>query len=101
MIPHLSERALILAPQGRDASVAAEMLSDARLRSHTVVDLTELVMELQVGAGFAVVTEEALAGGPLHRLSEWIEDARAVVAIERGVPAATAPGNSPLTISRS
>ena len=73
MIPHLSERALILAPQGRDASVAAEMLSDARLRSHTVVDLTELVMELQAGAGFAVVTEEALAGGPLHRLSEWIE----------------------------
>jgi signal transduction histidine kinase/ActR/RegA family two-component response regulator len=32
-----------------------------------------LVRQLDAGAGFAVVTEEALAGAPLHGLSRWIE----------------------------
>jgi signal transduction histidine kinase/ActR/RegA family two-component response regulator len=71
--PNLSERALILAPQGRDAAVAAGMLGEARLRSDIVPDLGSLIDELKAGAGFAVVTEEALAGAPLHGLSEWIE----------------------------
>jgi signal transduction histidine kinase/ActR/RegA family two-component response regulator len=73
MIPEVSERALILAPQGRDAIVAASMLGEAHLRSHIVGDLGELIAELKAGAGFAVVTEEALEGAPLHALSEWIE----------------------------
>ncbi len=73
MIPEFSERALILAPQGRDASVAAGMLRDARLRSTIVPDLGSLVDELEAGAGFAVVTEEALDGAPVQRLSAWIE----------------------------
>ena len=73
MIPHLSERALILAPQGRDAGVAAAMLNEARLRSQIVSDLGELIANLDAGAGFAIVTEEALAGSPLHGLSGWIE----------------------------
>jgi signal transduction histidine kinase/CheY-like chemotaxis protein len=72
MIPHLSERALILAPQGRDAAVAAAMLHEARLRSQIVGDLGELIASLDTGAGFAIVTEEALAGPPLHGLSDWI-----------------------------
>jgi signal transduction histidine kinase/ActR/RegA family two-component response regulator len=73
MIAGVSERGLILAPQGRDALVAAEMLREANIRSNIVKDVTGLVMELASGAGFAVVTEEALAGSPLHSLSEWIE----------------------------
>src|SRR4051812_10392675 len=73
MIPEISERGLILAPQGRDAMVAAAMLREAHLRTHIVADLDELVTELNAGAGFAVVTEEALAGAPLHALSKWIE----------------------------
>jgi len=73
MKPHVSERALILAPQGRDGIVAASMLGEANLTSDIVRDLGELVTELNAGAGFAVVTEEALAGAPLHALSEWIE----------------------------
>ena len=72
MIPDVSERALILAPQGRDATVAAGMLSEAGIRSDIVVDVGELVAELAAGAGFAVVTEEAL-GGSLHALSGWID----------------------------
>jgi signal transduction histidine kinase/CheY-like chemotaxis protein len=70
---NLSERVLILAPQGRDAFVAAAMLSEAGLRSDIVGDLGTFVAELKAGAGLAVVTEEALAGAPLHALSEWIE----------------------------
>lgn len=73
MIPEFSERALILAPQGRDAPVAAGMLSDARFRSKIVPDLGSLVDELEAGAGFAVVTEEALDSAPVQRLSAWIE----------------------------
>ncbi|NUR45515.1 MAG: response regulator [Sphingomonas sp.] len=73
MSPDISERGLVLAPQGRDALVAVGMLEEARLRAHVVRSLVELVAELNSGAGFAVVTEEALAGAPLHSLSEWIE----------------------------
>lgn len=73
MIPHLSERALILAPQGRDAVVAGSILGEAGLRSEIVRDIGDLLAELAAGAGFAIVTEEALAGPPLHRLSQWIE----------------------------
>ena len=73
MSSNLSERALILAPQGRDASVAAAMLGEAGIRSEVVADIGGLISQLDAGAGFAVVTEEALAGGPLHGLSDWID----------------------------
>jgi len=72
MRPDISERGLILAPQGRDAVVAASMLQEAHVRSEVVHDLSALIEELAKGAGFAVVTEEALAGQPLHALSSWI-----------------------------
>ena len=72
MIPHLSERGLILAPQGRDASVAMTMLAEAGLRAAAVRDVPKLVEELQGGAGFAIVTEEALAGADLRPLSAWL-----------------------------
>ena len=73
MSSNLSERALILAPQGRDASVAAAMLGEAGIRSEVVADIGGLISQLDAGAGFAVVTEEALAGAPLHGLSDWID----------------------------
>ena len=73
MSSNLSERALILAPQGRDASVAAAMLGEAGIGSEVVADIGGLISQLDAGAGFAVVTEEALAGAPLHGLSDWID----------------------------
>lgn len=72
MIPEISERGLILAPQGRDAVVAAATLREAHMRTYIVADLDGLVSELDAGAGFAVVTEEALESAPLHSLSQWI-----------------------------
>ncbi len=72
MIPHLSERGLILAPAGRDAQVATSVLSEAGIRSLACPTLGALVEGLSRGAGFAVVTEEALRTADLHSLDDWI-----------------------------
>lgn len=72
MIPHLSERGLILTPGGRDAEVAAAMLAEAKVRSVICLTLGDLVAGLRAGAGFALVTEEALHAIDLHPLAEWI-----------------------------
>jgi PAS domain S-box-containing protein len=72
VIPQLSERGLILAPLGRDAQVAASMLTEAKMRSVVSPSLVELVEGLRDGAGFAVVTEEALRTADLHPLAAWI-----------------------------
>jgi PAS domain S-box-containing protein len=72
VIPQLSERGLILAPLGRDAQVAASMLTEAKMRSVVSPSLVELVEGLSDGAGFAVVTEEALRTADLHPLAAWI-----------------------------
>jgi signal transduction histidine kinase len=69
----LSDRALILAPQGRDGAVARGILSEAGLRGDVVESVAQLVAFLNAGAGFAVVTEEAIAGSDLHALSSWLE----------------------------
>lgn len=73
MARDLSERALILAPQGRDAAVARAMLAEAGLLGDIVASVFEFVQQLQVGAGFAVVTEEALTGTDLRPLSDWLD----------------------------
>ncbi|HEY6049150.1 MAG TPA: ATP-binding protein [Sphingomicrobium sp.] len=69
-----SETALILAPVGRDAAVAADMLRESRIPSMICPDLDCLVRELPNGVGFVLVTEEALLGRPLSGLSRWINE---------------------------
>jgi signal transduction histidine kinase/ActR/RegA family two-component response regulator len=69
-----SERALILAPHGRDAFVALDMLAEAGLDGDVVGDIEQLVDALARGAGLAVVTEEAIRGGSLHALSRWLDE---------------------------
>ena len=69
-------------PGGRDQrqvdrAVAADlnlpvMLGEAGLRGDIVANVAELVMSLRNGAGFAVVTEEAITGSDLHALSSWL-----------------------------
>lgn len=73
MISSLSERALILAPVGRDGPVAAAMLAEIHVDSAICVDVPTLVEQLDRGAGFAVVAEEALATADLRQLDAWIE----------------------------
>ena len=48
------------------------MLAEAGIRASIVQDIGELVVHLESGAGFAVVTEEALGGADLRPLAEWI-----------------------------
>lgn len=72
MIPHLSERALILAPMGRDAEVAAAMLREAEFNSHACASIDQLVAEVTQGAGMALLAEEALRTVDLHPLSQWL-----------------------------
>ena len=74
MTIEVSERALILAPQGRDALVARAMLAEAGLEGAIVGGLVALVEQLRTGAGFAVVTEETLSGSDLGLLSGWLDE---------------------------
>ena len=71
---HASERALVLAPQGRDAQVASAMLAEAAIEASICTGVPHLVEEMKLGAGFGLITEEALANADLHALSSWIED---------------------------
>jgi PAS domain S-box-containing protein len=68
-----SERALIVAPLGRDAALAAAILSEARIEAVPCENLPGLVMELQKGGGFALVAEEALRGADLSSVSTFLE----------------------------
>lgn len=70
----VSERVLVLAPAGRDAVVAANVLGEAGLRFVVCDGIPNLVAELGRGAGIALVSDEALRGADLRGLSEWITD---------------------------
>ncbi|WP_134495963.1 sensor histidine kinase [Microvirga pakistanensis] len=69
-----SERALILAPHGRDAAVAADILQAAGLAAEICPDLPALVREIARGAGFALITDEAFRTTDLKELSRWLSD---------------------------
>jgi PAS domain S-box-containing protein len=68
----VSERALVLALGGRDASVARDMLGEAGIRGDVVASIDDLVNALEAGAGCGVVTEESLEGVDLRPLSDWL-----------------------------
>ena len=68
----LSERALVLAPRGRDAPLAVAMLREASIDAMACTSVTELVHELNSGAAFVAVTEEAIATADMRALAAWI-----------------------------
>jgi DNA-binding NtrC family response regulator len=70
----VSERALVLAPRGRDAAIAVHMLTEAGLEASVCTALPHLIEELNLGAAFVVMTEEAIATADLHGLAEWLSD---------------------------
>lgn len=66
-------RVLILAPRGRDAGLAAEILTRAGMACRICTDLADLSRAAIEGAGIAFVTEEALDGGSdLGALRPWM-----------------------------
>jgi two-component sensor histidine kinase len=66
------EAVLILAPMGRDASVASAILQEISIGSRTVTDLETLVGGLDEACA-AIIAEEALVRADPRRLVGWIE----------------------------
>jgi PAS domain S-box-containing protein len=71
-IPSRDAVALIHAPLGRDAQIAASLLSEAGIPCRNAEDLSDFVSWLGEDVAFAVVTEEALRSADLRGLSAWI-----------------------------
>ena len=65
----LSERALVLAPFGRDAQIAALILEEAGHKAFVCHSIEELAREMDLGAGFAIVSLEALNDSDLAPLA--------------------------------
>ncbi|MGN6621863.1 MAG: ATP-binding protein [Sphingomonas sp.] len=70
----IAEGAVVLAPHGRDAAVAEAMLREGGMEAVSVPDVPALARALRGGAGFAVVTEEALRSADLRELVSFIGD---------------------------
>jgi signal transduction histidine kinase len=67
-----SERVLIVAPTGRDAAIAGQILGEARLPLRICGDLACLLDELEE-IGVALIAEEALQTADYPELVRWIE----------------------------
>jgi PAS domain S-box-containing protein len=69
-----SERAVILAPTGRDAAVAAALIQEAGFYANIAADLAALIHEIEAGAGLAVIADEAIKTADLRSLVKWLND---------------------------
>ena len=67
-----AERAIILAPMGRDGSLALMMLNEAGYSGIIASDLGSLCDALEQGAGLLIVAAEALLGVELEPLLELL-----------------------------
>ncbi len=69
-----SERAIILAPLGRDSQIALMMLNEAGYDGIITRSLAELCAELENGAGLLLISSEALLSSDLGPLFSLIEE---------------------------
>jgi signal transduction histidine kinase len=69
-----SERAVILAPTGRDATVAAALIKEAGYCADICGDIAGLIQEIQRGAGLIVIADEAIKTADLRGLVRWLGD---------------------------
>ncbi len=65
-------RALILAPNGRDAAVASDLVRRADVDPEVCADLPRLVAALGDDAAFVLLTEEAIRSADLKPVAQWI-----------------------------
>jgi len=68
--PH---RALVLAPNGRDGTLAASLLSEGGHVAETCRAFPDMLAQLEEGAGLALIAIEALQHADLKPLTAWIE----------------------------
>ncbi len=69
-----SERAVILAPTGRDSAVAAALIREAGFYAQPCADFPTLLDEIKGGAGVAVIADEAIKTVDLRGLGNWLHD---------------------------
>jgi signal transduction histidine kinase/ActR/RegA family two-component response regulator len=69
----VEERILVLALRGRDAQVIAQLLSKQGQQSQVCDSAQSLAVELALGGGTALVTEESLADADRSALSAWLD----------------------------
>jgi len=69
----LAERALILAPVGRDSQIALMILNEAGFGGLITPDLATLCSQLEPGAGLLLIAAEALRGPELEVLFQLLE----------------------------
>jgi signal transduction histidine kinase/ActR/RegA family two-component response regulator len=72
-LEELEERVLILAPAGRDAALACQVLGGTGLPCAACADGAGLCREIEAGAGAVVLSEEALSGWLVHGLRALLE----------------------------
>lgn len=68
----VEDQVAVVAPQGRDAAVALQLLTRAGLDAAALPSIDALTEALRAGIATAVVTEEALAGQDLRPLFDWV-----------------------------
>ncbi len=68
-----SERAVILAPSGRDASVAAALIREAGFYANIAGDVAAMLHEIEGGAGLAVIADEAIKTADLRGFASWLD----------------------------
>jgi signal transduction histidine kinase/DNA-binding response OmpR family regulator len=68
----VSECAIVHAPLGRDATIAAGLLKEAQIASVVSESIDDVVKQLDGGAAFVVITEEALVHANLQPVANWI-----------------------------
>jgi two-component sensor histidine kinase len=69
-----SERAVILAPRGRDAALAVDILRGGGIAAEACPDLPGLVREIERGAGVVIVTDDAVRTADLSHLARWLSE---------------------------
>jgi len=73
MMSSTEERALILAPRGRDAAVIEGVLDRSNIHAAVCANVAAWLTGLREGAGTALVTEEALADGDTADVFAWLD----------------------------
>jgi signal transduction histidine kinase len=68
----MDERAVILAPRGRDAVIAQSILREAGIRGDICREADDLLAQVVHGAECAIVTEEAIANASSRELVQWV-----------------------------
>ncbi|HXH15778.1 MAG TPA: ATP-binding protein [Sphingomonas sp.] len=70
----MEDRVLILAPRGRDAAIAADLLRRNGIEATICRDHRDLLTELAKGAAVVLLTEEALTTEEPNALAQWVAE---------------------------